>query len=81
MRSDRRAHGPVRLLRHLHAHDPLITPIGVAEFILAAAVAVTLITGLAMPTWRRALRRVLWIGCVLAWLGGGYVYAWASTHP
>jgi len=60
---------------------PLITPIGVAEFILAAAAVVTLITGLALSAWRRALRRVLWIGCVLAWLGGGYLYAWNSTHP
>lgn len=60
---------------------PLITPIGVAEFILAAAAVVTLIAGLAWPAGRRALRRVLWTGCLLAWLGGGYLYAWASTHP
>lgn len=60
---------------------PLITPIGFAELILAVGAIVTLIAGLALPTWRRALRRVLWTGCALAWLGGGYLYAWASTHP
>jgi hypothetical protein len=59
----------------------LLTPVAVAEFIVALAAVVTLITGLAVPTWRRALRRVLWIACALAWLGGAYVYAWASTQP
>jgi hypothetical protein len=61
---------------------PLITPVGLAEFFLAAASVVMLIVGLAVPAWRRkTLRRVMWAGCALAWLGGGYVAAWSSTHP
>ena len=61
--------------------NALITPIGVAELILATAAVVTLTAGLARPEWRLAMRRVLWTGCALAWLGGGYLYAWANAHP
>ncbi len=61
--------------------DGLLTAVGGAEFILGAITVVTLIAGLALAARRRALRRVIWIACVLACLGGGLVYAWASASP
>ena len=59
----------------------LITAIGVTEFILAAAMVVLLIAGLALPAVRLVLRRVSWIGCLLAYLCLGGLYGWLATHP
>jgi hypothetical protein len=70
--------------------DGLLNATGVTELILALATVVTLIAGLALPAWRRALLWVIWIACALAWLGGAVVYArtgafplanWADAHP
>jgi hypothetical protein len=61
--------------------DRVLNAIGVAEFILAVATAGTLTAGLAMPRWRRALRRVIWIACLLAWAGAGVLWAWEQAHP
>ncbi|HET7013327.1 MAG TPA: hypothetical protein VFI65_05435 [Streptosporangiaceae bacterium] len=60
---------------------PLIGPIGTAEFFFAVGTIVMLIVGLVSPSRRRGQRDNLWIVCVLAWLGAGYLLAWSSTHP
>ncbi len=59
----------------------MLNTVGGAEVILGAATVVTLVVGLASPASRRVLRWVIWIACVLAWLGGGWMYMWASAHP
>jgi hypothetical protein len=61
--------------------DSLLNPIAGAEFILGATTFGTLVAGLAVPEWRRSLRRVLWMVCLLAWLGGGLAYYSASRTP
>jgi hypothetical protein len=58
-----------------------VGPVTGAELLLVGTALVTLITGLAVPGWRRALRRVIWIACLLAGLGGGMLYYWASRTP
>lgn len=59
----------------------LVTPVGVTEIFLAVTTVVVLVVGLAVRTWRRTMRLVLWIVCGLAFLGGGYLLAWSNTHP
>jgi hypothetical protein len=61
--------------------DGVLNATAVAEFILAVSAIGTMTAGLAMPAWRRVLRRVLWIACLLAWAGAGGLSAWEHLHP
>lgn len=73
--------GMLRCVDTCGPSDGLVNAVGGAEFFLGAAMVVTLIVSLSLPASRRVLRWVIWIACVLAWLGGGLVYDWASTNP
>ena len=60
---------------------PLLGPIAFGEFFLLADSFITLVVALVRPDRRWDLRRRLWVVCALALLGGGYVYAGASSTP